>query len=366
MHRHAQLAGTRALRLAAARDEIGETEVVHVLRQLRSAHPQIAAHSLLGRTVRDHGNLPRLRGVVFLRGRPKTPCAGKGEDEPVELRGCSDRPALQETKRPSTGEAVLRHDAMFKRGVVQCRTDRDALAVTRHGGKRIDADRYPRDVLEVVQKRILADGAVVPPILVPRPVREIVLPLKRQVQRPWPWRHGRIRHIDRYLHHARVVFGQRSLQAQGCGIARQGKRTVLVNLPPLEGDLLAKRRARLFRERQGAAVVPLGLAVERRRQNRQHRMHALRNLHGHFFLVPFGGRLVAQPVDRNVVLGVRPALRGHDTCGDILALVIEQPQIHQATALGTASDELQRVLRVRADGERLRRADAAGERGLAL
>ena len=366
MHRHAQLAGTRALRLAAARDEIGETEVVHVLRQLRSAHPQIAAHSLLGRTVRDHGNLPRLRGVVFLRGRPKTPCAGKGEDEPVELRGCSDRPALQETKRPSTGEAVLRHDAMFKRGVVQCRTDRDALAVTRHGGKRIDADRNPRDVLEVMQKRILDDGTVVPPVLVPRPAGEIVLPLKRHVQRPRTGRHGRIRHVDRHLHHARVVLGERRLQSQGRLVAREYKRTVPGNLPALEGDLLAERRKRLLRERQGAAVVPLGLAVERRRQNRQHRMHALRNLHGHFFLVPFGGRLVAQPVDRNVVLGVRPALRGHDTCGDVLAFLVEQPQVHQTAALWTASGELQRVLRVRADGERLRGADAAGERGLAL
>ena len=50
----------------------------------------------------------------------------------------------------------------------------------------------------------------------------------------------------------------------------------------------------------------------------------------------------------------------------MLYLVYVQPQIHQATALGTATGELQRVPRVRADGERLRRTDAAGERGLAL
>ena len=129
MHRHAQLAGTCTLRLAAARDEIGKAEVIHVLGQLRGVHAQIAAHPLLGRTARDHRDLPRLRGIVFFRGGPKPPCAGKGEDEPVELRGRSDRPALQETKRPPAGDPSLRHDAVFKRGIVQRRTDRDALAV---------------------------------------------------------------------------------------------------------------------------------------------------------------------------------------------------------------------------------------------
>ena len=262
MRRHAQFAGARPLRPVRGRDEIGEAEIIHVLGQLCGVHAQIAAHPLLGSTVPDHGDLPRLRGVVFLRGGPEPPCAGKGEDEPVEFRGRPDFPALQETERPPTGDPTLRHDAIFKRRIVQRRADRDALAVTRHGGKRIDPDWYPRDVLEVVQKRILANGAVVPPVLVPRPAGEIALPLKRHVQRPWPWRHGRIRHINRNLHHARVVFGKRSLQAQGCRIARQDKRTVPVNLPPLEGDLLAERRARLLRERQGAAVVPLGLAVE--------------------------------------------------------------------------------------------------------
>ena len=53
MRRHAQFAGARTLRLAAARDEIGKAEIIHVLGQLRGVHAQIAAQ--LPENVDDFG-----------------------------------------------------------------------------------------------------------------------------------------------------------------------------------------------------------------------------------------------------------------------------------------------------------------------